>query len=370
MEAMDERPCPRSSALGKQGAGMLRAPQLSALSEPDRLVFESLVAPDHYLCRALGSVDFERFRAVLSASYSPDQGRPAEDPVRMLKLGFLQFHDNRSDRQVIERAKTDVAYRYFLDLRLTDSLPDPSLLSYFRGRLGVEGHRRVFNELVAQARAQGLIRDRLRLKDATHVIADVAIPTALALVAQVRERLLAVAKPFDALRVEGERARAEMIHESTAGGNDEARLVARVTHLREILAWVDALQPRERCDAGSWSALQAARRLGHKILADQDNPGAGNRTRSVVDPDARRGKHGDWYDGYLVDVMMAYQEVRTEHPKIERKLSELVRRHGARRARCRGLWRVRCQELMTAMVVNVKRLVLLLALPSCATRPA
>ena len=105
---------------------MLRAPQLSALSEVDLFVFESLVAQDHYLRRALASVDFERFRAVLSASYSPDQGRPAEDPVRMLKLEFLQFHDNLSDRQVIERAKTDVAYRYFLDLRLPDPLPDPS----------------------------------------------------------------------------------------------------------------------------------------------------------------------------------------------------------------------------------------------------
>ena len=32
-----------------------------------------------------------------------------------------------------------------------------------------------------------------------------------------------------------------------------------------------------------------------------------------------------------------YAAVHSEHPKIERKLSELVRRHGARRTRYRGL---------------------------------
>ena len=80
----------------------------------------------------------------------------------MLKLEFLQYHDVLSDRQVMERAQTDVAYRYFLDLGLGDELPDPSSLCVFRGRLGAEGHRGVFQEIVAQAREHGLVKDRLR----------------------------------------------------------------------------------------------------------------------------------------------------------------------------------------------------------------
>jgi hypothetical protein len=82
-------------------------------------------------------------------------------------------------------------------------------------------------------------------------------------------------------------------------------MMHRVIHLREILAWTDELTPPE--DAATdraWQALDAARRLTHKILADQANPKAGDRTRSVADADARPGKHGDWYDGYLLDVMM------------------------------------------------------------------
>ena len=62
----------------------------------------------------------------------------------------------------------------------------------------------------------------------------------------------------------------------------------------------------------------------------------------------------------------AYRAARAEHPRIERKLSELTRWHGARRARYRGRWKVLCQALLTATVVNVKRLMHLLCAPAVA----
>lgn len=509
---------------------MLREPCGNTMTDTDRLIFKSLVATDHYLRRALVAVDFEQFRPILAGSYSADQGRPAEDPVLLLKLEFLQYHDNLSDAQVIARAQTDVAYRYFLDRSLTDSLPDSSTLSYFRGRLGVKGHQKIFQQVVAQARAAGLVKDRLRLKDATHVIADVAIPTTLVLLAQTRDRLLAAAAPFDPVRVEGERARAAMLHSNQAECGDEQRLIARVTHLREILAWVDELTVPADATGHEWQALEQVRQLAHQVLSNQENPKEGDRIRSVVDPDARRSKHGEWFDGYLVDVLMdcdselitamnvlpgngaegndavelvqqeeaahgndierlsidgagfqgellrelqdpkglaidayvppksepmtglfapvdfrldadsktvicpagqksqyrqrdesdhttiyrfahdtcatcpllegcmskpprgpfgrsvrkndyeaeyqharqkattdAYAAVRSEHPKIERKLSELVRRHGARRARYRGCAKVMCQQLITGVVTNVKRMVYLLCAPKLET---
>ena len=51
-----------------------------------------------------------------------------------------------------------------------------------------------------------------------------------------------------------------------------------------------------------------------------------------------------------------YQEVRRTHQKIERKLGEVVRHHGGRRARCRGQPKILIQELMTILVVNVRRI--------------
>lgn len=52
-----------------------------------------------------------------------------------------------------------------------------------------------------------------------------------------------------------------------------------------------------------------------------------------------------------------YRAIRKEHPKVERKISELVRRHGARRARVRGLLKVCVQLLLTCLVVNIKRFI-------------
>ena len=45
---------------------------------------------------------------------------------------FLQTKDLLLDREVIDKAKTDMAYKYFLDLNPKDNLPNYSLLSVFR----------------------------------------------------------------------------------------------------------------------------------------------------------------------------------------------------------------------------------------------
>ena len=63
----------------------------------------------------------------------------------------------------------------------------------------------------------------------------------------------------------------------------------------------------------------------------------------------------------------AYTAVRREHPKIERKLGEVMNRHGGRRARYRGRWKVLIQELMACLATNVKRLVRLECAPVVAT---
>jgi transposase len=275
------------------------------LSEFDQQVFRALIPPDHFLRRAQQVIPWDEFYEVLAPYYQSDVGRPAESPLMMLKLEYLRYHDNLSDRQVIARSATDVAYREFLQIGVQSPLPDPSSLCYFRGRLGVDGFRAVFRQVVAKAREHGLVKDRLRLKDASHVIGNIAVPTTLALVAQIRDQLLAAAEAFDPLRVAGERVNTDILRQTTAGQDNEQRLVARVTHLREILLWVEALAaPPAADDHPGWQALVQKRQLAHKILGDQEHPEAGDRTLSTVDPDVRCGKHGHWYDGYVIDVTL------------------------------------------------------------------
>jgi transposase len=291
---------------------MLKADYYIAPSDLDQTIFAKLLPADHYLRRLKAAIDFEPLRALMADCYAAGMGAPAEDPVRMLKLSLLQFQYDLSDSQVLRQAQVNVAFRFFLDLSVESPLPVPSLLSQFRTRLGEERFRRVFNEILRQARAQGLVKDRLRLKDATHVIANVAIPSTLRLVAQTRERLLTAAEDFAGREVVAHRVQVEMVRAATADLSEEQRLLARVTHLRELVAWGEQWQQRWREAAERAQplvsekhavAFTAALELAHKVLNDRE-PAAQDKLRSLVDPEVRTGKHGDYYEGYLLDVSM------------------------------------------------------------------
>ena len=108
------------------------------ITDFDWEVFRLFVPTDHPLAVALCEIGWEDLRQTVEAYYSHDKGQPAIDPVRMLKLEFLRYFHNLSDRQVILRTKTDIAFRYFLQVGHTFRAPDFSSLSYFRGRLGEE----------------------------------------------------------------------------------------------------------------------------------------------------------------------------------------------------------------------------------------
>lgn len=285
---------------------MLKSDYYREPSELDLQVFEQLVLPDHYLRQVKAVIDFEFVRAEVQDCYSPRMGRSAIDPVLMFKLEYLQHHYRLSDREVIVEAQVNVAYRYFLDLGLSSALPVASLLSQFRTRLGAERHQALFDQIVSQARAQHLVKDRLRLKDATHVIANIAIPSTIQLVAQVRTKLLSSAQPYAPERVQAAETEAERIRQVTADVKDEERLLQRVHHLRQVVAWADELQAQlaatEVANHPTWARFEVALATAHKLLADQDDPEGKDRLRSAVEPEARRGKHGAYYDGYLCDI--------------------------------------------------------------------
>jgi transposase len=284
-------------------AVMLKSSQAVSLLEPDRRVFDLLVAKDHYLRQVRERIDFERFRARLVEAYSPNLGRPAVDPVFMLKVLFLGFHYKLSDRQVMERTKTDVAFRWFLDLGMHESVPHHTEGTYFRQRIGVERFQAIFQELVGLAREHGLVKDRLRLKDSTHMIADAAEMTPLALVAQVRNRLLQAAATCWPGWVADERARLETLRQTTAEFADAERLLARVEHLRDLASRLrDQMVALPATSAARRQRLDKALALADKLLADHANPKAGDRLGSAIDPEARTGLHCGYFLGYLLDV--------------------------------------------------------------------
>ncbi len=284
---------------------MLTSDCLVPLTDAERELYLEVVPPDHLLRRVLQCIDFEAFRPLLEAAYK-GFGRPPLDSVFMLKLELLARQYRLSDREVIAAARFNVAQRLFLGISLRSPLPHHTLLTYFRQRLGPKRLQPLFDSLVGQARRLGLVRDRLRLKDATHILANIAVPSTIRLVAEVRDQLLDALRPFAAAQVAEEEERAASIRQGTEDAPDQERLVQRVTHVRAVLAWADDLAGQAAFAQGSVPSqeqLRAALALAHKVLADREE-GATDKVVSAHDPDARRGKHGDFYEGYLVDVAM------------------------------------------------------------------
>lgn len=287
---------------------MLKADYTPVLTPLDEVIFTQLVPADHYLRRLKAVVDFTPLRALVADCYAAELGRPALDPVVLLKLLLLQQHYGWSDVGVLQQAQVNVALRFFLDWPLTTTPPDASLLTIFRQRLGQARWQQILQEIVRQARGAGLVKDRLRLKDATHLIANMAVPATIQLVAQTRDQLLTAAASFAAGEVAAHRAEAEAVRLATSDQPNDVRLLRRVEHLRTLVTWATAWQ--ERLDLGAppvavevYEAFATALTLAHKVLQDRQ-PKAPDQLRSLTDVDARRSKHGDYYDGYLLDVLL------------------------------------------------------------------
>ena len=110
-----------------------------------------------------------------SPLYSRKYGRPPIDPVVLVKyllVGFL--YGIPSERQIEQRVQTDVALRWYLGLDLFDRVPDHSTISQLRRRKPSfrKVFRRLFEEVVRQCVAAGLVSGRLAVTDSTHVKAN------------------------------------------------------------------------------------------------------------------------------------------------------------------------------------------------------
>ena len=83
----------------------------------------------------------------------------------------------------------------------------------------------------------------------------------------------------------------------------------RKSSLRELVEWGESWTERffqtqpPLCSGSQQEAFQTALELAHKVLNDRD-PKVGDKLVSLTDTDARRGKHGEYYDGYLFDVSL------------------------------------------------------------------
>jgi transposase len=135
---------------------------------------DDLIPEDHLLRLVHRCVDFGFIREKVKHLYS-HTGRPSIDPevlLRMLLIGYL--YGITSERRLCEEVKMHLGYRWFVGLSLDDTVPDHSTFSHNRHDRFTESDlfQQIFDEIVCQCMARGLIRGEHLTVDATHVRAD------------------------------------------------------------------------------------------------------------------------------------------------------------------------------------------------------
>ncbi len=133
-------------------------------------LYDKIIPQDHFLRKLKENVDFSFVNKLVEKEYCEEFGRPAKEPEMMYKLLFLQTKDILSDREVTDRARTDMAYKYFLDLNPEDEVPCASLLSIFRNTKIKEEAilEEMLQETVRQAIEKGVVKSNSIIVDAAH----------------------------------------------------------------------------------------------------------------------------------------------------------------------------------------------------------
>jgi IS5 family transposase len=266
-------------------------------------LYDRIVPVDHLLRKINQVVDFSFTEQILKDRYNANIGRPAEDPEFMLRLCLLQYIYGDSDRSVVENARLNLAYKYFLGLAVDAEVPDYTTVSYFRAqRLGEEKFRLLLEQIVRQCIDKGMVKGNRQIIDSTPVRANITLSSITGLVRKCRENVLKTVEKQDTQIAkklglkELEKAELVKFASSPEGLRKEVeaagKLLDRVT--KELK--MKRIKPTEE--------LKKDLGLLEKAVVDRGE-GAKDKLLSPVDPDARQGKKtSTTWPGYKAHIVI------------------------------------------------------------------
>jgi hypothetical protein len=268
---------------------------------------------EHFLVLLEQLFDWEAMSEQMIRLYKGrgEVGRPPYRPALVLKILFLSYLYDVSERSIVELADLHLLMKWFLGMAIDEAPPDHTTLSVFKKRF-LEGSNwkvleGMFDDMVGQARAHGLPLGELQVLDSVHTQADVNND-------KDRERQEQGKEPRDP----DDRT---LNLPTQAYGGDKAY---DDTDIYERLAV---------------EGLDTAIALNDYRTAKKD------------------ATHARWHE-LVADPL--YQERKKQRFRVEQPYGIAKRWHGFERCRYLGLVRYRIQALLTFMVVNAKRLVKLL----------
>jgi transposase len=246
--------------------------------------FYKVIPEDHLLRRIQKTVDFSFIHNLVEEKYCSNNGRNAKSPELMFKICLLEYLYNLSDVKVVEEIQVNMAFRWFLGLKLDDEVPDDSTISYFRSkRLGEKEFENIFHQIVDQCIKHGLVSSKpgRAIVDATSIIANVVIPSWVKLVQQASQKVIQEIESIKAENAKSFQERLDGLAKDLCGKTNEERLPAYLELAKELAAYTKEISPKDEKLSSALDTLE-------KVIADR-NIDACDQIISIVDTDARKG---------------------------------------------------------------------------------
>ena len=135
---------------------------------------EDLVPGDHLLRKIEKAVNFEEIYPMVESYYCEDNGRPAIDPVVLVKIVLIwHLFGIRSLRQTLKEITVNLAYRWFLGLGIDTPVPHFATVSYaFATRFPSELSEQIFAWVLEAAVAKKFVKAETIFIDGTHIKAN------------------------------------------------------------------------------------------------------------------------------------------------------------------------------------------------------
>ena len=151
---------------------MLRERETSKQKEYEIVLLDELVPQDHILRKIDAAVDFSFIHDLCKDLYSPNMGRPAIEPellFRMLFLGYL--YGIKSETKLAQQVNENIAFKWFLGLKLTEKGPDHATISLNRVRRFRDNNiaEKIFDNILKQCIEKKLVGGNILYTDSTHI---------------------------------------------------------------------------------------------------------------------------------------------------------------------------------------------------------
>lgn len=143
------------------------------------LVYERIVPRDHFLVKLNQIIDWAAFVPPLLPAYQglAEEGAPPYSPVVLLKMLVIAYLYNLSERQTEEVVNFQLPVKEFVGLAVDEPAPDHSTLCLFKRRLRQASrwsHFQTINdEILRQAIAAGITLGKIQVVDSVHTVANV-----------------------------------------------------------------------------------------------------------------------------------------------------------------------------------------------------